>query len=95
MRAKRATMKGRAPPFDSFRQHIKRAQLKPGSPTSPGEDRLPLLSSEPDGVHSSPPRGAQLSTSKLADSGRRYRTSGWNSASLERIASTGHRYLPT
>ena len=67
---------GRAPPFDPFRERVGRFRLQPGSPASPGEYRLPLLSSEPDGVHGSPPRGAQFSTPKVADRGSRGRSLG-------------------
>ena len=53
-------------PFVPFRRRVQRPRLKPGSPASPEDNRLPLLSSEPDGVHGSSPRGAQLSTSRTA-----------------------------
>jgi len=75
-------MLGRAPPFDPFRRHFRRLQLKSGGPAAHESYHLPLLSSEPDGVRRLPPRRTQLSTSETANRGCAKKTSGRNSASL-------------
>ena len=41
--------------------------LRPGCPAAPDEHRLPLLSSEPGGVHGSPPRRTRPSTPLYVD----------------------------
>ena len=53
-------------------------QLKSGLPTAPKRHRLPLLSSEPDGVHKLLPRRAKLSTLLISGSGYLSKPSDWN-----------------
>jgi hypothetical protein len=48
-----------------------RARLRPGSPTAPEDDRLPLLPSGPDGVHGPSLRGTRPSTSGTVVVGER------------------------
>jgi len=68
--------------------------FEPGNPTAHESDYLPLLSSEPDGVHRLPLRRTQFS-SPLAK-GRPYRSMpiiGIRPC-YSGLQVTGHRYLP-
>ena len=65
----------------------------PGTPAAPAGDRLRLLPSGPDLVHKPTPRGTR--TIDAPDDGATgANPSEGNSAPLERIADSGHRYLP-
>jgi len=54
--------------LDPTRELVLDSQLRPGTPTAPGTDYLPLLPSGPDGVHSVPPRRTRLSTPLVENS---------------------------
>src|SRR5215210_8072714 len=69
-------------------------KLRSGDPASPADDRLRLLPSGPDLVHGSTSRGTRPSTPRSGALAPGPHPSGGNSAPLERIADTGHRYLP-
>jgi len=75
-------MLGRAPPFDPFRRHFRRLQLKSGGPAAHESYHLPLLSSEPDGVRRLSPRRTRLSTPIQIARGNFSHTYDRNSASL-------------
>src|SRR3954447_24099736 len=83
------------PPSRRDTGRLRRSELRPGTPATPGGDRLRLLPSGPDLVHGPPPRGTRPSTPLPAGSSPMSGgPSGGNSAPLERIAGAGHRYLP-
>src|SRR5262249_6762449 len=85
---------GRAPIVDARPQLASTSRLKPGSPATPGSNRLPLLSSEPDGVHGLPPRRTQPST-PLGNAVPKVDAPRMGvRPRISRVSGTGHRQLP-
>ena len=66
----------------------------PGAPAAPAGDRLRLLPSGPDLVHKPTPRGTRTIDAPNGGATGAENPSEGSSAPLERIADTGHRYLP-
>src|SRR5205823_13822786 len=85
----------RAPSVEAGSRARLRPWLRPGLPAAPAGNRLRLLPSGSDLVHGPTTRGTRPSTpaagALAAGAGS---PSGGDSAPLERIAGTGHRYLP-